>query len=95
MDLATNPAALARDIQALPVIENGKFVGVRLAGGRDAALLARFGCSPNASSPRSTASSSTTRRAASEVAESLKNAQSATVVVRRNGQAHHLSVSLR
>lgn len=93
--LDLNTAALARDIQALPVIENGKFVGVRLAGGKDATLLARVGLQPDDVVTAVNGIQLDNPARGAEVAASLQNATSATVVVRRNGKPTTLTVSLK
>ncbi len=42
-NLRINPAELAQQIRALPFMENGKQVGVRLQAGRDATLMSKLG----------------------------------------------------
>ena len=44
--LGVDPAVLANQITPLPVMENGKFVGVRLSGGQHVAALQKLGLQP-------------------------------------------------
>lgn len=92
--LDVDPAALAREIQALPVLENGKFVGVRLSGGKEAALLTRLGLQPDDIVTAVNGIQLDNPARSAEIAASLSNASTATVVVRRNGKPTTLSVSL-
>ena len=89
-----NVAALAQNVQALPVMENGKFVGVRLAGGKDAALLAKLGLQPDDVVTVVNGIPLDNPARGAEVAASLQNATNASIIVRRNGKPVPLSVSL-
>ncbi len=44
--LGVDPVTLANQITPMPVMENGKFVGVRLNGGQHAAVLTKLGLQP-------------------------------------------------
>ncbi len=88
-------AALAQQVQLLPVMENGQFVGVRLSGGRDVPLIAKLGLRPDdvVTAVNGIALDSPAR--AGQVAQSLAGASTASVTVRRGGKTENLSVSLR
>ncbi len=45
-DARLDPARLAQQIRALPIIENGQPIGFRLQAGRDAALIGKLGLRP-------------------------------------------------
>ena len=92
--LDPNVAALAQNVQALPVMENGKFVGVRLSGGKDAALLGKLGLQPDDVVTQVNGIPLDNPARGAEVAASLQNATNASIVVRRNGKSVPLSVSL-
>ena len=93
--LGVDPARLAREVSVLPVMENGRFVGVRLGGGRDMPVIARLGLQPDdvVTAVNGIALDSPAR--AQEVARSLAGAEAVKVTVRRNGKTENLSASLR
>lgn len=93
--LGVDPARLAREVSVLPVMENGRFVGVRLGGGRDMPVIARLGLQPDdvVTAVNGIALDSPAR--AQEVARSLAGAEAVKVTVRRNGRTEDLSASLR
>jgi general secretion pathway protein C len=93
--LKRDPNELAREIQVLPVLENGKFAGVRLSGGKEAPLLAKLGLRPDdvITAVNGIALDSPAR--GTEIAASLQHAERARVTVRRNGQPVTLDVSTR
>lgn len=93
--LGVDPARLAREVSVLPVMENGRFVGVRLGGGRDMPVIARLGLQPDdvVTAVNGIALDSPAR--AQEVARSLAGAEAVKVTVRRNGKTEDLSASLR
>ncbi|HET9484260.1 MAG TPA: type II secretion system protein N [Xanthomonadales bacterium] len=93
--LGVDPRTLAQQVQVLPVVENGQFVGVRLSGGREAAALAKLGLQPDdvVTSVNGIPLDSFSR--AQSVASSFENASSVNVTVRRGGKTETLSVSLR
>jgi general secretion pathway protein C len=93
--LGVDPAQLARQVNALPVIEQGRFVGVRLVAGADVPLLARLGLRPDDVVTAVNGIPLDSPARAQQVASSLVGAQSATVTVRRGGKSQNLSVSLR
>ncbi len=93
--LGVDPARLAREVSVLPVVENGRFVGVRLGGGRDMPVIARLGLQPDdvVTAVNGIALDSPAR--AQEVARSLAGAEAVKVTVRRDGKTENLSASLR
>jgi general secretion pathway protein C len=93
--LGVDPAELARRVQVLPVMENGQFVGVRLAAGRDLPIIARLGLEPDDVVTAINGIAIDGPMRAQQIAESLRTADSASVTVRRNGKSETLSVSLR
>jgi general secretion pathway protein C len=93
--LGVDPTELARQVNALPVIEDGRFVGVRLVAGGDVPLLARLGLKPDDVVTAVNGIPLDSPSRAQQVAGSLAGAQSATVTVRRAGKSQNLSVSLR
>jgi general secretion pathway protein C len=93
--LALDPAALARQVNALPVLENGRMVGVRLSGGPDAALVAALGLQPNdvVTSVNNVPIDSPAR--VPQVVSSVQNASRVTVTVLRDGKPVTLSVNVK
>ena len=93
--LGVDAQQLAREVSVLPVMEDGRFVGVRLQGGRDAALISKLGLQPDdvVTSVNGIELDSPAR--AAEVARSLAQASAVRVTVRRNGKPHNLSVNLQ
>lgn len=85
---------LARQVSVMPVLENGKFVGVRLSGGRDQALIAKLGLRPDDVVTSINGIPLDSPNRATEVAKSLETARSAAVTVRRNGKDEKLTVTL-
>ncbi len=81
-----DPAALARSITALPVIEGGRFVGVRLNAGANQALLAQAGLQPTDIITEINGIPIDSLARGAEIAQQLQNARSARVSVRRGGR---------
>jgi len=81
-----DPAALARSITALPVLEGGKFVGVRLNAGSNQALLARAGLEPTDIITEINGIPIDSLARGAQIAQQLQNARSAQVSVRRGGR---------
>lgn len=92
--LKADPDRIARDVSALPVIEDGRMVGVRLNAGPQQALVAAFGLRPDdvVTAVNGIALDSPAR--AAEVARALASASGASVTVRRDGRLETLSVTL-
>lgn len=93
--LGVDARALAQQVQVLPVVENGKFVGVRLSGGREAAALAKLGLKPDDVVTQVNGIPLDSFSRAQTVASSFQNASTVSVTVRRGGRTEELSVSLR
>ncbi len=93
--LGVDPAALARQVSVMPVLENGRFIGVRLAGARDVPVIAQLGLQPDdvVTSVNGIALDSPER--AQEIARNLAGASALNVTVRRNGKSENLSAALR
>jgi len=92
---AINAAALAKDLQVVPVLENGRFAGVRLSAGRDSQLMARSGLRPSdvVTSVNGIPLDGPQRQV--ELMNSLKDARSLRLTIRRDGQEQQLSVELQ
>ena len=93
--LRLDPAALARQVNAQPVFEGGRMVGVRLAGGPDATMVAALGLQPNdvVTAVNNVPLDSPAR--AQEVMTSVSNASRVTVTVLREGKPVTLSVNVK
>ncbi len=81
-----DPAALARSVTALPVIESGRFVGVRLNAGSQQQLLSRAGVQPNDIVTEVNGIRIDSLGKGAEIARQLQNARSVRLSVRRDGQ---------
>ncbi len=92
--LGVDARQLASEVSVLPVMENGRFVGVRVQAGRDNPLAARLGLQPDdiVTAVNGIALDSPAR--AAEVARTLAQASSAEVTVRRDGATRKLRVDL-
>lgn len=92
--LGVDPAVLANQITPMPVMENGKFVGVRLNGGQQAAALAKLGLQPEdvVTAVNGIAVTDPSRMAAA--VSSLSQAARIEVQVRRNGRPQTLVVDI-
>lgn len=90
-----DPAQLMRQINAQPVMENGRMAGVRLTGGPSAALVAQLGLQPSdiVTSINNVPLDSMAR--ANQVVQSLTNANRVTVTVNRDGKPVTLSVNIK
>jgi len=93
--LGVDPVALARQVSVLPVMENGRFVGVRLVGARDVPVIAKLGLEPDDLVTAVNGIALDSPQRAQEVARSLASASAVNVTVRRNGKTETLSASLR
>jgi general secretion pathway protein C len=93
--LGVDAQQLAREVSVLPVLEGGRFVGVRLQGGRDSPLVARLGLEPGDVVTAVNGIELDSPARAAEVARSLSQARAATVTVRRDGKSQQLSVNLQ
>ena len=93
--LKRDPQQLARDIQVQPVLENGRFTGVRLSSTKEAALLARAGLQPDDVITAVNGIPLDNPARSAELTQTLQNADRASVTVRRGGRPVTLDVSLR
>jgi general secretion pathway protein C len=92
--LGADPRDLAQSMTATPVMENGKFVGVRLFSSKYPGALAKLGLQgDDVVTSVNGVDVSDPARIASVVAN-LQNARSLSVAVRRNGKTENLSVDL-
>jgi general secretion pathway protein C len=92
--LGVDVAELARQVTALPVLEDGRFAGVRLSFGRDLPLAAKLGLEPDDVVTAINGTPLDSLENAQLAARGLAGARSATVTVRRGGQSQTLNVSL-
>lgn len=92
--LGVDPASLARQVTALPVMVNGKMTGVRLSGGPEA-LVARLGLKADdvVTSVNGMALDSPARLP--QLLENLKNAARVEATVLRDGKPVTVSVNLK
>lgn len=88
-------AALASEVQVFPVLENGRFAGVRLSVGRDSELFSRTGLKPTdlITSVNGIPLDGPQRQA--ELMTSLRGAQSLQLTVRRDGREQQIGVDLK
>ncbi|HJU40482.1 MAG TPA: PDZ domain-containing protein, partial [Tahibacter sp.] len=93
--LALDPAALARQVNAQPVLDNGRMIGVRLSGGPDAALVSALGLQPNdvVTAVNNVPIDSPAR--VPQVISNVQNANRVTVTVLRDGKPVTLSVNVK
>lgn len=91
----SDPAELMRQVSAMPVMENGRMTGVRLSGGPNAALIGQLGLQPTdvVTSINNVPLDSMAR--ATQVVDTLKNANRVTVTVMRNGKPVTLNVNVK
>jgi general secretion pathway protein C len=89
-----DPEKLARDITVLPVLEGGRFAGVRLSGGRDARLLSQLGLRPTDVVTAVNGIPLDSLERGQQIAETLREARSANVTVRRDGRDVVLNLNL-
>lgn len=92
--LGVDAQQLAREVSVLPVMEGGRFVGVRLQGGRDSALVAQLGLQPGDVVTAVNGIELDSPARAAEIARTLAQARSAAVTVRRDGASRTLQVRL-
>lgn len=86
--------ALARQVQVMPVLDNGRMRGVRLAVGRDSDLLGRVGLRPNdiITSVNGIPLDKPERQA--ELIRNLQGARQVQVELERDGQPMKIQVAL-
>ena len=87
-------AELAKQVQVLPVMENGRMAGVRLAAGRDSDILSRAGLLPTDLVTAVNGIPLDGPQRQGELIANLRNARSAQVTVRRDGKEIQLSIGL-
>lgn len=90
----SNPGQLARDLQVLPYMEQGRLAGVRLRAGRDAALLQRLGLRTTDIITGVNGIALDDPDNAAKVLEQLNTATSFSVAVRRGGRNTTLNIDL-
>lgn len=93
-NLGVDPQQLAKDVQILPVIENGRMAGVRLSVGRDSDLLARAGLRPSDIVTAVNGIPLDGPQRSAELMATLKDARRVQVTVRRDGQDVQLAIGL-
>ncbi|MBB5208041.1 type II secretion system protein N [Chiayiivirga flava] len=87
-------AELAKDVQIMPVLENGRMAGVRLAAGRNAELLSRAGLLPTDVVTAVNGIPLDGPERGAQLLSNLQNARSAQVTVRRDGKEIQLTIGL-
>lgn len=92
--LGVDPVELAQNISALPVMESGKMVGVRLSAGAQSAVLAKLGLQPDDVVTAVNGVDVTDPARISGMIASLPQTRQINVVVRRNGKSETLAVDL-
>jgi general secretion pathway protein C len=92
--MAIDADRLARDISVLPVIEGGRFAGVRLSGGRDARILSQLGLRPTDVVTAVNGIPLDSLERGQQIAETLRESRSANVTVRRDGRDVVLNINL-
>ncbi len=92
---AGDMAALAKNVQVTPVIEDGRMAGVRVSTGADTALLGRLGLRPDDVVTAVNGVPVDSPARGQQILESLGNAGEARVTVMREGVPTVLSVKLR
>jgi len=92
---ASSPEALAKRVQIVPVIDNGKIAGVRVSAAGDAALMAQLGLRPSdiVTSVNGVPVDSVAR--GQQILDSLGSATSVRVTVTRDGSPTEITVKLR
>lgn len=88
-------AALASQVQVFPVLENGRFAGVRLAVGRDSELFSRTGLKPTDIITAVNGIPLDGPQRQSELMSSLRDARSLRLTVRRDGAEQQIGVDLK
>ncbi|MBK7144367.1 MAG: PDZ domain-containing protein [Xanthomonadales bacterium] len=92
--LGVDPAELANQITPMPVMEDGKFVGVRLNGGQHAAALNQLGLQPEDIVTAVNGVSVTDPSRIGPAISALSTAARIEVTVRRNGKPQTLTVDI-
>ena len=93
--IVPNVEELAKQVQILPVLENGRMAGVRLATGRDSDLLSRAGLLPTDVVTQVNGSPLDGPQRSAELMTALKDARTVQITVRRDGKDLQLSIGLR
>lgn len=88
-------AELASQVQVFPVLENGRFAGVRLSAGRDSALFERSGLKPTDIVTAVNGIPLDGPQRQSELMNSLRDASSLQLTIRRDGREQQLGVDLK
>jgi general secretion pathway protein C len=88
-------AELASQVQVFPVLENGRFAGVRLSAARDSTLFAQTGLRPSdiVTAVNGIPLDGPQRQA--ELMNSLRDARSLQLTVRRDGSEQQIGVDLK
>jgi general secretion pathway protein C len=90
----TDVAELARQVSVFPVLENGRFAGVRLSVGRDSDLLDRAGLRPTDIITAVNGIPLDGPERIPQLTEALRDARQLTLSVRRDGGTLQLPVGL-
>jgi general secretion pathway protein C len=87
-------AALAQQVQLLPVMENGQFVGVRLSAGPQQAMLEKLGLRPDDIVTAVNGQSITDPSRIQGIVAGLSTASRVSVQIRRNGKTETLTLAV-
>ncbi|MBD8525224.1 type II secretion system protein GspC [Pseudomarimonas arenosa] len=90
----TDIAELAKQVNVLPVVENGRFAGVRLNVGRDSDILVRTGIRSTDIITAVNGIPLDGPHRQAELLNALRDARQLTLTVRRDGQTQTLAVGL-
>lgn len=88
-------AALASQVQVFPVLENGRFAGVRLSAGRDSELFERSGLRPSDIVTAVNGIPLDGPQRQSELMNSLRDARSLQLTILRDGREQQIGVDLK
>lgn len=90
----TDVAELAKQVNVLPVMENGRFAGVRLSVGRDSDLLDRSGLRSTDIITAVNGIPLDGPQRQVELMNALRDARQLNITIRRDGQTQNLTVGL-
>jgi general secretion pathway protein C len=93
--LRQNPEELAQRVQVVPVLDNGKLSGVRVAGGSDIALINQLGLRAGDVVTSVNGAPVDSLARGQQIFESLRTASSARVTVLRDGKPTDVTISLK
>ena len=93
--LRQNPDELARRVQVVPVLDNGRLSGVRVSAGADMALIQQLGLRPGDVVTAVNGAPVDSIARGQQILDSLRSASSARVTVLRDGKPTDLTIGLK